>query len=220
MPPGTRLPTEQTLSEKYGVARSTLRKALDRLRHQQLILSRQGDGNYIAGHSEDEPRLVRLGAKGTFDDVFEFRRLLDGLAAAHAATARIPALIQKMEDAQETFRSEVERAEIDVINVRSADIEFHAAIAEISPNCVLREVIDSFKPAVGPYWLVWMKYDSSKQRTLAKDTLNEHALILSAIKAGDAFIAETAMRRHFQTNQDRYRRLFGASPKSDTMTID
>ena len=58
-----------------------------------------------------------------------------------------------------------------------------------------------------------MKYESEKQRALAKDTFNEHALILSAIKAGDAEIAESAMRRHFQTSHERHRRLFGVAPE-------
>jgi GntR family transcriptional regulator len=52
--PGERLPSERKLSQMLGVNRMTLRRALEMLESQGLLLRRQGDGTYIA-----EPKIER-----------------------------------------------------------------------------------------------------------------------------------------------------------------
>lgn len=45
--PGDRLPTEADLVEQYGVHRTTVRRALDELRREGLIVSSQGRGHFV-----------------------------------------------------------------------------------------------------------------------------------------------------------------------------
>jgi len=45
--PGERLPTQDALAERYGVARMTVQQALRSLRDDGLIVSRQGSGSYV-----------------------------------------------------------------------------------------------------------------------------------------------------------------------------
>jgi GntR family transcriptional regulator len=54
LPPGDRLPSERNLSKRLGVNRMTLRRALQRLEIQGLLLRRQGDGTYVA-----DPKIER-----------------------------------------------------------------------------------------------------------------------------------------------------------------
>lgn len=208
--PGSRLATEHDLANQHGVARSTLRRALCRLRTDKLIVSRQGDGSYVAGLAPDEQRSFIIEPFCKFDDIFEVRRTLDGLAAAHAALAQNEALIRDMEQALDVMRAEINDDTVDVINLRRADIDFHIAIADCSPNVLLRDLIETLASAIGPYWLIWMKMGFKQKKEIAKDTLREHDLILAAIKAGNPIAAETAMRNHFQTHFERSRKLFGA----------
>ncbi|MCP4966897.1 MAG: winged helix-turn-helix transcriptional regulator, partial [bacterium] len=49
--PGDQLPTGGQLSEMYGVARMTVQKALQILRDEDLIISRQGAGVYVKGRT-------------------------------------------------------------------------------------------------------------------------------------------------------------------------
>lgn len=50
-PPGTALPSETRLAEEYGVSQGTLRKALDALAAQNLVVRQQGKGTFVASHT-------------------------------------------------------------------------------------------------------------------------------------------------------------------------
>jgi DNA-binding GntR family transcriptional regulator len=45
--PDTRLPSEAELSEQYGVARVTVRRALESLRERGKVVTVQGRGTYV-----------------------------------------------------------------------------------------------------------------------------------------------------------------------------
>lgn len=51
-PPGSYLPGETTLAEKYSVSRNTLRQALAILNEDGLIIKSQGKGTVVASHSQ------------------------------------------------------------------------------------------------------------------------------------------------------------------------
>lgn len=48
--PGTKLPPERDLAERYGVAYNTIRRAMDVLRGRGLIITMHGRGTYVAEH--------------------------------------------------------------------------------------------------------------------------------------------------------------------------
>lgn len=56
--PGDRLPPERDLSERLGVNRMTVRRALRNLEDQGLLSRRQGDGTYVA-----EPKIERQASR-------------------------------------------------------------------------------------------------------------------------------------------------------------
>lgn len=47
MPPGSKLPTEQELAERFGVNRHTVRRALTLLAEKELIRTEQGSGSFV-----------------------------------------------------------------------------------------------------------------------------------------------------------------------------
>lgn len=52
LPPGDKLPSQPELSARYGVARETVKRALDILRSERLIISRQGSGAFVRAQTQ------------------------------------------------------------------------------------------------------------------------------------------------------------------------
>lgn len=51
--PDTAIPSEKVLSERFGVSIGTVRKAVDELTAENLLIRHQGRGTYVASHSRD-----------------------------------------------------------------------------------------------------------------------------------------------------------------------
>ena len=51
--PAQALPSEQSLAQELGVSQGTVRKAMDALATENLILRRQGKGSYVAEHTQE-----------------------------------------------------------------------------------------------------------------------------------------------------------------------
>jgi len=60
--PGAMIPSEFDLAEQYGVSQGTVRKAVDELAAEKLLVRLQGKGTFVASHSDpDVPnRFLRL----------------------------------------------------------------------------------------------------------------------------------------------------------------
>lgn len=64
-PPGARLPTEQVFTERFGVNRHTVRRAMEELEAAGLVRVEQGRGTFVAEDVLD----YRLGARTRFTEV-------------------------------------------------------------------------------------------------------------------------------------------------------
>jgi len=58
-PPGKRLPSEFALANEFDVSQETVRKALDALVHENLLIRHQGRGTFVPSHS-DQRELLRV----------------------------------------------------------------------------------------------------------------------------------------------------------------
>lgn len=52
--PGEAIPSEMELAARYAVSQGTVRKAIDELAAQNLLVRRQGKGTFVATHQEDD----------------------------------------------------------------------------------------------------------------------------------------------------------------------
>lgn len=53
--PGDKLPSESELTQYYGVARMTVRQAVQILRYEGLVVSIQGSGVFVRGNAQKPP---------------------------------------------------------------------------------------------------------------------------------------------------------------------
>jgi GntR family phosphonate transport system transcriptional regulator len=63
--PGTKLPSEGELAERFGVHRNTVRQAVAALAAEHLVVSRRGSGTFVAEHTV---LVHRIGARTRFSD--------------------------------------------------------------------------------------------------------------------------------------------------------
>lgn len=64
--PGDKLPSQPDLANRYGVARETVKRALDLLRAERLIVSRQGSGAFVRAQTQ-RPVELRPHIEATFE---------------------------------------------------------------------------------------------------------------------------------------------------------
>lgn len=194
-PPGSRLPAERELAERFNVSRVTVREAGIALDAQGRIEIRAGSGVYVRRASSD--------SKDDFPDVTAFdltaaRVVIESEAAALAASrandadlVELDALVAKMSDPSASDETTSE-----------ADRLFHLAIARISGNPVVEYCVRQ----------IWRMRDelprvSEVYARICHDNTDlrddEHMAILAALKKHDPAAARSAMHRHFH-------RLFGS----------
>src|SRR5947207_15869640 len=58
--PGQAIPSEIELASRFGVAQGTVRKAIEALAADNLVVRRQGKGTYVATHTEEHTPQFRF----------------------------------------------------------------------------------------------------------------------------------------------------------------
>ena len=96
--PGEAIPSEMDLAARYRVSQGTVRKAIDELSAENLVVRRQGKGTFVATHAEDhvQYRFLRLEPDvGTLDsegpahrNVIECKRVRANAEVARALALR------------------------------------------------------------------------------------------------------------------------------------
>jgi GntR family transcriptional regulator len=90
--PGQAIPSENDLAGRFGVSQGTVRKAIDALAAEHLLVRRQGKGTFVSTHTEERAsnfRFLRIRANDGSDE-YPASRLLDvKRAKATAETARL-----------------------------------------------------------------------------------------------------------------------------------
>ncbi|WP_310734588.1 FadR/GntR family transcriptional regulator [Azohydromonas caseinilytica] len=191
-PRGSRLPTEWELASRFGVARSTVREALSRLRSDGIIETRRGSGSHVVGAPAaagvTTPPIHSLADVERF---YAFRSCVEAGAAAAAAECCCPEELGAIRAGLEALRQAMERGRPSA----EADTQFHVAIARASHNpffittlttvVPVRQFVDVFSTAID-------KRTPGHLRT----THAEHEAVFNAIARRSPAEAEQAMRVH------------------------
>ena len=91
--PGEAIPSELELAARFGVSQGTVRKAIDALADDHLVVRRQGKGTFVATHTEEKvsvPRFLRI-RRDDGDDEYPASRLVDVRRAKAGRGRRAPA---------------------------------------------------------------------------------------------------------------------------------
>jgi len=188
-PPGSRLPGERDLAEKFGVSRVSVREAEISLQAQGRIEIKVGSGAYVLDASNR--KVNGLPKVGPFE-LTEARALFEAESAALAAPIITDETLKELEGYIEIMSGK----KSSTMNAEEADSAFHLAIARSTNNHAIMFVIDS----------MWkMRTEAAQLQKVYKNVCDrdtshreaEHQAILDALKNRDSSAARIAMRAHF-----------------------
>lgn len=92
--PGESIPSEQELASRFKVSQGTVRKAIDELAAENILVRRQGKGTFVATHNEENIKLrfLRLTSVEGKKEALENRLLDCSKGKAQGEVARMLAL--------------------------------------------------------------------------------------------------------------------------------
>jgi DNA-binding GntR family transcriptional regulator len=172
--PGDRL-VESELAERFGVSRTPIREALQRLETQSLLAR---DGRSLIVASLDHNELAEL---------YVVRGELEGLAARLAARHATPEEVKVLRDMLEADHALIN----DPKALSRANRRFHHQIHLASHNRFLVRQLDLVHRS-----MALLATTSLEAPGRPAGTLEEHAAIVRAIEAGDGAAADRALRDH------------------------
>jgi DNA-binding GntR family transcriptional regulator len=172
--PGDRL-VESELAERFGVSRTPIREALQRLETQSLLTR---DGRSLIVASLDHSQLSEL---------YVVRGELEGLAARLAARHAAPEEVKVLRDMLEA----VQKLVGDPKAMSRANRRFHKQIHLASHNRFLVQQLDLVHRS-----MALLATTSIAAEGRGAETLREHAAIVKAIEDGDGDAAYQALRDH------------------------
>ncbi|MBO6852978.1 MAG: GntR family transcriptional regulator [Marivivens sp.] len=172
--PGDRL-VESDLAERFGVSRTPIREALQRLETQSLLTR---DGRSLIVASLDHTQMAEL---------YVVRGELEGLAARLAASHATPEEKRVLRDMLDEDRALIG----DPSALSRANKRFHKQIHLASHNRFLVQQLDLVHRS-----MALLATTSLAAEGRGQDALAEHEAIVSAIEAGDGDGAAAALREH------------------------
>ena len=199
-----RLPTEHDLATDFGVSRPVVRDALERLRREGLIYSRQGAGSFVRDQPRAKPTLGFAPVE-TIADIqrsYEFRLTIEPDAAFYAAKRHNEAVLNKIRVSLQALVHATQNQQ----HRDDVDFAFHLAIAEASNNHYYVSSILALKDHI----TVGMKLHGQTllfpEPSRLEPVLEEHAELFSSIERRDGKRARELMEAHLAGSRDR---LFG-----------
>ena len=168
--PGTKLPNEFELGEKFGVGRSTVREAVKLLSSKGIVEVRRGSGTYVVTTAKglsDPLNLRSVQDKNALAlDLVNVRLLLEPGMAEMAALNASDEDIERIQRLCDRVESKIHSGDLYIED----DIAFHTCIAESSKNMVVEQLIPIIDTAV-------MMFVNVTHKKLTEETILTHRKI-------------------------------------------
>lgn len=190
--PGDKLFSENELTKKLQVSRSSVREALRMLEVTGQVSVKQGKGTFIVDAHGQQFKTFSTWLKNneqSTKDNFEVRMIIEPKAAGYAAEKADSVDIQQMEEVCAQFVKFAETDNIDEMIL--CDRGFHCILAGATKNITLHVLMESMTTTLPNGWISSLYTPGRIEKTI-----HEHADILEAIKKHDKVGAENAMTRH------------------------
>lgn len=193
-PPGTTLPGEAELAQRFGVGRLVVREALRILAAKGLLTLSQGKAARVEPPERwnvVDPLVLLLRDQGeTLREVFDLRRMLEPAIAAAAAERATPEQLASLAATHARLRRDGEAPPERPFE--EVDLEFHTKLAAATGNQLLMTMLEPLGTLFRSARIAMSVY--------VPDTVDRsraaHNRILEAVRARDPEAARRAMEAH------------------------
>lgn len=193
---GEKILTERELAEAFGVSRTSVRDAINKLVVMGLLDQKQGQGTFVRSPESKEKSLLATMVESqgaSITDLLEVRMGLECNAAAMAASRAVEKDFQFMEKSIEEMQKEVKSGRLGT----EADASFHMAIAYATNNPLQVFIMKNFYDFL--FTGIKVNLEGLYKIPSNIDTiLEQHTLIYQAIRKGNPEAAQRAMARHIK----------------------
>lgn len=192
--PGDKIYSENELTRKLDVSRTSVREAIRILEVQGLLTVRQGKGIFIRDSAEERTEALGRWIQSHSDnlfEIFEIRILMEPDCAARAARNADAGEISEMRETLRCFEDHCARSAIQ--GAITQDKQFHNLVARASRNRTLYVLMSTFSRSLNEGWITSLSLPGRQIKTIS-----EHRAILDAIEARDADEARRTMKVHLE----------------------
>jgi DNA-binding GntR family transcriptional regulator len=173
--------TENYFAERFGISKSPIREALNRLESEGLITIVPRRGAFVVELSVHD-----------IEEIFELREALEALVAKDAVlNEKILARMRAAVLAAKRYREENDK-----VNYIRADATFHTTLAEASSNSRLKKILENMRNQM---LIVRARTFELSSHTSVK----QHLDILEALEKGKRDDAASLMAEHIRTVRAR-----------------
>ncbi len=198
--PGTRLPSEEKLCERFAASRTVIREAIQQMRGRGFVRTTKGSGTYIADPSLDflanaMEAYASLVVEADFDELIDFRILIETECARLAAVNAGERVLKELR----AVLDRMEKVKGSRPKFSREDVAFHLVIAKGSGNRIYAGVLGAMEKRIIDY--------AQKNRGDSdwySAVIAEHREIVDAIALGLGDKAAEAMRRHLVSSKRHF----------------
>lgn len=201
LPPGARVPSERQLTEQFGVARTSVREAMQGLVSLGVV-ERRGNRVFVAERLPEVSLAGGDGRKELVRQLFETRGALEPAIFELAALRATDEQKRQISELAESFRPS-----LDIEEFRRLDREFHTTIASACGNAFLIElyakVLDRLFHSEEFHALLFQPQNRAEVKRIIAESAKHHRQIAAAIAASDPELTRNSSISHLGGVEDR-----------------
>lgn len=173
--------TEAFFAERFGISKSPIREALNRLEAEGLITIRPRRGALVSHFSSHDSV-----------EILELREVLEALAIRDAVLS--PKGLARMRESVRAAQGHLKKN--DMAKYMSEDAAFHTTLAEMCSNSRLKKILENMHNQT----LILRRMTSGLTGHIS---IKQHAAILDALEKGRKDVASKLMVQHIRTVRKR-----------------